>query len=330
MKYEVALFVAVAALCGIGWAIGAAGLPMAEMLATLLLGWWRFAARVLPQQQVSASGVLTALVCLTMLLAGLHGFLSWFTQAWYAGHPQPVHWRFRWTAYAVGLTVLMFAAGIAFVGVVHQSLWLATSPEPRVAMAPDQAWYGDPPNTPKQIGLGLLNYDITFKHIPAGDDVAYSGGVLHSWQTLIMPYMVISNRDCDLTKPWNDSSNKNFTSRPVIEYLVRGVPGEVRDAAGYGISHYAGNEHVFLAARDQKLRAADLAGDTLIMGEAAGNFRPWADPANLRDPNQGINRSADGFGNASRSGAYFLETSGRVKFISQDVDPAVLEAVSQP
>lgn len=311
-------------------AIYLAGLPVWETAGSLSFGWWRFLTRVIPQQHVSVSGLFTAGVCLILLLAGLHGFLSWLARAWNAGRSDAQRWRFRWTASAIGLTLLMFVAGTAFVGMVHQSIWLATSSEPRTTMAPDQTRYGDPRNTLKMIGLGLMDYESAFQRLPGGDDSQYSGGVQHSWQTLIMPYMVISNSEYHFDQPWNAAVNRPFCSRPVEEYLIRGVPGDFRNGDGLAVSHYAGSAPLFLAARDRAIRLANLKDDTLVMGEASGNFRPWADPANLRDPADGLCRSPDSFGNTSNRGAYFLEAGGGVRFYSRATDPAVLKNLSSP
>lgn len=317
-------------LLGLGvLAIHLTGLPILETVTTLAFGWFSFLARVIPRQHVNANGMLTAATCVMLLLVGLHSFLRWFTRAWNVGQPDARHWRFRWTAIALGLTLLMFVAGTAFVGMVHQSIWLATSPEPHTYMAPDVPSYGDTSDTMKQIGLGLMSYEGTFRVIPPGDDPQHSGGVQHSWQTLILPYIVYSYRGYHFDQPWNAAANKDFCSRPVEDYLIRGVPGDFRNADGYAVSHYAGSSPFFLAARDKRLRLKDVRAETLVMGEAAGNFRPWADPANLRNPAD-LCRSPSSFGNTSGSGAYFLQADGRVRYFSSNTDPQVLQGLSKP
>jgi hypothetical protein len=276
-----------------------AGLPVWEISSSLAFGWWRFLTRVLPRQHVSLSGMATAAICASLLLLGLHAFLRWLTDAWNADRPDAIRWRFRWTAYLLGMTLLMFAAGTAFVGVMHQATWLVNSSEPRTVMAPDQRWYGEAEDSLKMVGLGLLNYESTFKVVPPGDDPQYSGGVQHSWQTLILPYLPYNNSAYRKDQPWNAAENKAFCSRPVELYLVQGTPGDFRNHDGYAVSHYAGNSRLFLAARDRKVRLNDINAHTLVAGEAAGNFRAWADPANLRDPVDELCGTPDGFGNAA-------------------------------
>ena len=73
-----------------------------------------------------------AALCLVSLACGLHLFLGWL----HAQRPKPEAegpsppWRLRWTLSLLGVAVLMFVAGIAAVGVTHQTAWLLTSPEP--------------------------------------------------------------------------------------------------------------------------------------------------------------------------------------------------------
>lgn len=70
---------------------------------------------------------------------------------------------------------------------------------------------------------------------------------------------------------------------------------------------------------------------TLLVGEAAGNYKPWGDPTNVRDPGLGVGRSLDGFGGPPGSeGAYFLMASGNVRFFSNKTDPKILKAYGTP
>jgi hypothetical protein len=79
------------------------------------------------------------------------------------------------------------------------------------------------------------------------------------------------------------------------------------------------------------VKAEEIAGgasNTILIGEVNHAFRPWGHPANWRDPATGINRP-NGFGGAPGSGgARFVMMDGSVRFLSQDTDPAVLEALS--
>jgi hypothetical protein len=76
---------------------------------------------------------------------------------------------------------------------------------------------------------------------------------------------------------------------------------------------------------------ADGVANTLMIGEAAGNFKPWGYPANLRDPALGVGQSPDGFGGPSgQGGAQLVMCDGSVRFISNRIDRKILTALGTP
>lgn len=65
-------------------------------------------------------------------------------------------------------------------------------------------------NSLKQIGLALINYADDFGQFPPAYTVDSSGNRLHSWRTLILPYLDQQTlyNSIDLSKPWNDPVNQ--------------------------------------------------------------------------------------------------------------------------
>jgi hypothetical protein len=90
----------------------------------VLAGWVYFLRRTLPEVAPEAGVVLTAGACLAGLGVGLHLFLRWLRA--HAG------WRPGATAALLGGVVLLFAAGLAVVGMWRQVSWLVRSEEPLV------------------------------------------------------------------------------------------------------------------------------------------------------------------------------------------------------
>jgi prepilin-type processing-associated H-X9-DG protein len=64
-------------------------------------------------------------------------------------------------------------------------------------------------NNLKQIALALHNYEQAYKALPPAYTVDAQGRPLHSWRTLILPYLERDDlyRTIDLSKPWNDPAN---------------------------------------------------------------------------------------------------------------------------
>jgi prepilin-type processing-associated H-X9-DG protein len=76
-------------------------------------------------------------------------------------------------------------------------------------------------NNLKQIALALHNYEQTHNALPPAYTVDANGRTLHSWRTLILPYLEKESlyRTIDLSKPWNDLANAKAlaTALPVYQ-----------------------------------------------------------------------------------------------------------------
>ena len=64
-------------------------------------------------------------------------------------------------------------------------------------------------NNLKQIALALFNYESAYNALPPAYTVDAEGKPLHSWRTLILPYLEKQSLydSIDLSKPWNDPAN---------------------------------------------------------------------------------------------------------------------------
>ena len=65
-------------------------------------------------------------------------------------------------------------------------------------------------NNLRQIGIGLYNYHDVYGSFPPAHTVDESGNRLHSWRTLILPYIEQQALydSIDLSRPWDDPANK--------------------------------------------------------------------------------------------------------------------------
>lgn len=105
-------------------------IPPLQFVLYLLFAWIPYLRRVLPQVQLSTDGLVTGILCLAGTFAAAHFLLRWLYTAMKNTESEPPRWRARWTLISVTLVLVMFAAGIAASGVVHQSVWLARSDAP--------------------------------------------------------------------------------------------------------------------------------------------------------------------------------------------------------
>jgi prepilin-type processing-associated H-X9-DG protein len=301
-------------------------------VADMAVGWALFLIRVVPQTQVGWAGVATALACLVAFAVGLHGFLAWlFAQTGTAEQGAPRRWSPRWTGSIVALVVLMFVAGLATAGAAHQVGWLVTSKEPLIDVS--SRWIVhrvQSSSNLKNIGLGTQSYH-NVKNVLPGPTFDRDGRPLHGWMTKILPYLdqqaLADSINPDL--PWDDPRNKAPFGTVVNIYINPAVrPVQEKDSAGYALGHYAENARM-VGVRSLK-DVTDGASQTILAGEVAGEFRPWGDPVNWRDPARGINRSPDGFGSPFPGGANFLFADGSIRFIKDRTDPGILRALGTP
>jgi hypothetical protein len=159
------------------------------------------------------------------------------------------------------------------------------------------------------------------------------GRLMHGWQTRLLPYLEngeLHDR-IDFARPWNDPRNREPMGTTCYIFNNPAEPGEPKNAAGYALSHYAGNGMVMGANAPARLQdIPDGASRTIVAGEAKGDFKPWGHPANWRDARLGINQSPQGFGSPYAGGANFTFGGTETRFITNDIDPAVFRSMCDP
>ena len=124
-------------------------------------------------------------------------------------------------------------------------------------------------------------------------------------------------------------STRQYAQVPPIDVRAAEIPES--SVNGYGLSHFAGSVHVLSV--DKQIRVRDMSdgtSNTIMAGEVSAGFRPWADPDNLRDPGNGSGTTPEMFAGPSPGVTQFLMSDGSVHAITNDIDPAVLQALATP
>jgi prepilin-type processing-associated H-X9-DG protein len=313
-----------------------------ELLFWLFAGWFIFLGRVLPSVRPDWSTIAMGTVALVMFTVGLHGFLWWLSAA--IGKQQKaseqrgsnrVHaeWPWRWTMSIAGIVVFLFTAGIAMVGAAHQVAWMAGSQEPLVNSNFGHSRRMQSSYCLRMIGLATMQYEDTYHELSPGMITGLHGEALHGWQTLLLPYLEQQDlfQSIDRSLPWTDAKHRKAfqTKLRIFQIPHDNIP--VLDERGYAVADYSANVHVMGGTKGRKLSSiTDGAANTILCGEAGGNYKPWGHPRNWRDPALGINRSPDGFGSPWPNGANIGFVDGHVKFLSNNTDPKVLRALATP
>jgi hypothetical protein len=293
--------------------------PAAEMTCELLvLGWFRFLLRVSPEMRPAWDQVAVFVLGVIALTVLLHFTCRRFAASWSL-------WN---SLRLVGVVLLGFVAGTAFVGLTHQTGWLLTSKEPLVRRTSERYAQMASANNLRSLVTGAHNHVEDRQRLPLGVLTSPGGEPLHGWPTLLLPYIEQDAlfKQIDRTRPWDDPANAKATHLRVSLYEYPGVP--VQTAEGWPAIHYAANVHVLGGERPRKLTDFEAGtSNTIAFGEAGGNFQPWAAPFQWRDPALGLGHP-NGFGNpASRRQVLVGMLDGSVRIFEVGKDDATFRTL---
>jgi prepilin-type processing-associated H-X9-DG protein len=335
-------FEAMAGLVGLSIVLIAAVPGFFEAVFALAIGWLKYPLSVLPSMRWDVAGILTAIVCLTPFVWGLHRLCACFSIQ--KVKAESTQWQPKWTMAIAGILLFSCAVGIGMLGAVHQFVWLFTSKEPWIQSWPGMTAREPSPlsesrNNLKQFGLAFHNYhDTNDGLLPPGTTFDEFGRPLHGWQTFLLPYLDQQSlyERIDLTRSWSDQVNADAFSTVLYVYQNPKIAADSSvdsvDAQGRALSHYAGNRWTVGSHAAMKLSDfLDGTTNTFLAGEVTADFLPWGHPQNYRDPQLGINKSPDGFGGLWKGrGANFLFADGSVRFLDENIAPEVLRALATP
>ncbi|HVX13563.1 MAG TPA: H-X9-DG-CTERM domain-containing protein [Pirellulales bacterium] len=313
-----------------------------ELIGHVFFGWCGFVSRSCQRLTWNWYGVATAALCLALLFAGGHPFLRWLVESIRSAKSGPTNglpdgpvdparavviWTWTRTAQLLFVFILLFAAGTAIIGLVHQAAWLATAPEPLTRYRLNVSFTSHN-NLRYGTNMGVVRFVSYWHQCPPNGPAPELKQASHSWQTRILRFAGVRADNIDMQRDWDDEKNAPAFRRFVEMYLNPDI-GVLRDSRGYAVSHYAGNSRLF--ARPRPMTGESLTkseSNTIVCGEVVTDFKAWGDPANVRDPAEGVNETAAGFGSTNERGAQFLMLDGSVRFLATGTDRQVLRALA--
>jgi len=102
----------------------------AQIPTRLLFGWYTFMEMNAASLQPNSRLMLEAAICTVVLGVGGHYFSRWL---YLKMAPDGAGaWQVRWTVTGLGAVLLLFVAGIATIGITHQTAWLFTAKGPLI------------------------------------------------------------------------------------------------------------------------------------------------------------------------------------------------------
>jgi type II secretory pathway pseudopilin PulG len=134
-------------------------------------------------------------------------------------------------------------------------------------------------NNMKQIALALHNYEQQHNTLPPAYTVDANGRPLHSWRTLILPYLEHEPlyRTIDLSKPWNDPANAKALETDVAVFRCPAAAGPVNTTTYLAIASPNG---CLLPNEPRRLAEITDSHESTLMVIEAGeeNAVPWMAP----------------------------------------------------
>ena len=134
-------------------------------------------------------------------------------------------------------------------------------------------------NNLKQIALAFWNYEQVYNALPPAYTVDANGRPLHSWRTLILPYLEQEPlyQTIDLSKPWNDPTNARAVETGLLVFRCPEAAGP-RNTTSY-LAIVAPNG-CWIPAKSRRLAEITDPRELTLMVIESGeeNAVPWMAP----------------------------------------------------
>ncbi len=183
-------------------------------------------------------------------------------------------------------------------------------------------------NNVRQIVIAILNYESSYGQFPPAYTVDKDGNRLHSWRTLILPFLEEGNRydAIDFSKPWNHPDNKSL-SEPIP--TVYRCPGDSRQSSRDGTTVYIGiiGEETIWQNNGNATLLSDCTDDpsnTFLVIESKANRIHWMSPNDLQYSKMLSNRNLLTSEHAKGTNVGFAD--GSVRFVLETMKDEHLKA----
>lgn len=178
----------------------------------------------------------------------------------------------------------------------------------------------------KQIGSALHNYHDLYGAFPPAYTVDANGSRLHSWRTLILPFVdqLPLYKTIDLSKPWNDPANAEAAKTVLSIYHCPSTAVSETETSYMAI---VGAGTAFPSAESKSIpQITDGISNTILVVEVdSEKSAPWMSPA---DVDEQYFLSLGPKSKVSHPGGLnALMADGSVRFLSYNMDGKVRQAL---
>lgn len=177
-------------------------------------------------------------------------------------------------------------------------------------------------NNLKQLGLAFHNYHDVYGSFPPAYTVNERGEKLHSWQTLLLPFLdqQALYKQIDLTKPWNDPVNAAALATSVsVLACPSAIPSNSKKSNLTSYMVVMGEGLMFDSSHARRFsEVTDGLSETLLVIDVPASLAaPWMEP---RDIDEAIFQSWNPDSKLSHTGGFnVLFGDGAVRFLSAEL-----------
>jgi prepilin-type processing-associated H-X9-DG protein len=222
---------------------------------------------------------------------------------------------------------------------------------PAIQQAREAARRAQSMNNLRQIGLAMHNYADVNQNFPQGTvpNEKLDPEERLSWIASVLPYLDQSQlyQNINFDEAWDDEDNEISMQSALPTLINPSSPEGPVNADFYGVTHYVGvaglgedgptldvdEAGAGVFAYDRVTEFADIfdgTSNTICVGEAM-NVGPWGQGgvSSIRPLTEApyIN-GPDGFGGYHAGGSIFLFCDGSTRFISENIDSSIMEALT--
>ncbi len=221
--------------------------------------------------------------------------------------------------------VIAVIIGVGIVGCLMCAGLLVALLLPAVQSAREAARRMQSSNNMKQIALALHNYDSAYGSFPPAYTEDDNGNRLHSWRTLILPFIGQQTiyEQIDLSKPWDDPVNLPFSEVEVATYRnpSANIPGNMTIYVAV-----VDPNGVFSGAQPHKIsEIVDGTSSTLLVVETdPASAVNWMSPEDIDIENF---QNLANVRTAHVGGVNCAMCDGAVIFLSSQTDPALRKSL---
>lgn len=184
-------------------------------------------------------------------------------------------------------------------------------------------------NNMRQIALAFHNYHDTYGTFPPAYIADENGKPMHSWRTLILPFLEQQgvHAQYDFSQPWDSPANLAATSTPIPAYTCPDSTSVTSTETHYMV--IIGPGTVFNGSTAANIASiTDGTSNTILVVEVNGTGVNWADPTDLSAATITFPASNGGPGNAGSlhpGGLNVAMCDGSVRFVSNSIGQQVFQ-----